>query len=702
MKKILSTVTSVSELYKNYLDGGEPGWFAFVRGEQKFYEWKDAWVEVVFTDWLTISSRTQSFENGIYNVENEAEPTPTVLTGTLKLIVFTDYVGKQVKVVQCADKAYYLVNGDVFLLWSVIPPQQESTPQQKYIPEYAGSLPAVQNIDELYIKYPNGGEFGWYAFSRANKTFAFWDVDIEAWGLLSGGQGGGLQSLVAGSNITINWADPQNPVISAAAGQLTAQQVADQIDAFEEIQSITLNTLVALGGKKKAKTSVFYNFFKIAYDQLYAAATHTHAYSTITGLPTLFSGAWADITGKPTLFSGNYSDLSGKPTIPTIDPNTVIDAEYSDVKSKAESALQTIPTLTTPFVVNLSNNGKFGKLGNGTYNEAIGKTPEEWMRYAALESINPTASVSASGSIPYNSTTGAITVSLSGSSNNPGGTITNMTLSYRRGGGAWVQLYSGAAKGSHTHTVDSLLATDKVSNFSYQLIVTDSLSTTTTVTSNAITPATYSAPSCSVSVSGTRELGNISTLLSGTISQAAQNGVSITSRTLQYSLNNSTWVDIAAGTLTNSISYTHNDSALINATVIYYRIVIVCSTPDGNQTATLSLGSVSFVYKSVFGYDSSATPSLATILAMGNSALTNAKAKTVTATAPSGNYTYYAYCAAAGDLASIIMDDVTPVLGSFTKMTDVTGTNSYGATVTYCIYKSNAPAAFTSNNLVIS
>jgi hypothetical protein len=186
------------------------------------------------------------------------------------------------------------------------------------------------------------------------------------------------------------------------------------------------------------------------------------------------------------------------------------------------------------------------------------------------------------------------------------------------------------------------------------------------------------------------------------VSQTTQNGVSITSRTLQYSLNNATWVDISAGTLTNAISYTHNDAALINATAIYYRIVIVCSTPTGNQTATLALGSVSFVYKSVFGYDASTTPLLATVLAMGNSALTNAKAKTVTATAPAGNYTYYAYCAAAGDLTGIIMDGVTPVIGSFTKMTDVTGVNSYGASVTYRIYKSNAPAAFTSNSLVIS
>ena len=48
------------------------------------------------------------------------------------------------------------------------------------------------------------------------------------------------------------------------------------------------------------------------------------------------------------------------------------------------------------------------------------------------------------------------------------------------------------------------------------------------------------------------------------------------------------------------------------------------------------------------------------------------------------------------------MDGVTPVLASFTKQADITGTNSFGAAVTYRVYKSNAPAAFTNNNLVIT
>lgn len=359
------------------------------------------------------------------------------------------------------------------------------------------------------------------------------------------------------------------------------------------------------------------------------------------------------------------------------------------------------PTLTSDIPVNLSGGRTFGKYATGSVIPATGKTVEEVIRMAALESINPSATVVASGSIAYNATSGSLTIAMTNTINNPGATVAGFVLSYRRGTGAWVQLYSGAAKASHTHDVASLLASDKTSSFSYQLVVTDSLNTSVTVTSNAITPTGYAAPTTNIAVSGTRELGNISTAFSGTISQTAQNGVAITSRKLQYSLNNSVWVDITTFG-SNSINYTHNDAALVNSTIIYYRLSITCDTATGSQTTNLALGSISFVYKNAFGYNASTSPTLATLLAMGNNTLTNGKAKTVTATAPAGNYTYYVYCAAAGDLSGVVMDGVAAVLGAFTKLADITGTNSYGANVTYRVYKSNAPAAFTNNQLVIS
>jgi len=48
------------------------------------------------------------------------------------------------------------------------------------------------------------------------------------------------------------------------------------------------------------------------------------------------------------------------------------------------------------------------------------------------------------------------------------------------------------------------------------------------------------------------------------------------------------------------------------------------------------------------------------------------------------------------------MDGTSPVLGAFTKLTNVTVTNYYGEAVSNIIYKSNAPAAFTNNSLAFS
>lgn len=53
-------------------------------------------------------------------------------------------------------------------------------------------------------------------------------------------------------------------------------------------------------------------------DAGYLKTVPAQTWASITGKPTLFSGAYADLTGKPTLFSGSYNDLTDKPAIPTI------------------------------------------------------------------------------------------------------------------------------------------------------------------------------------------------------------------------------------------------------------------------------------------------------------------------------------------------------------------------------------------------
>lgn len=45
----------------------------------------------------------------------------------------------------------------------------------------------VLHKDDLWIKYPQGGEYGWYAFVMTAATFAYWDIHSKDWKLLSAG-----------------------------------------------------------------------------------------------------------------------------------------------------------------------------------------------------------------------------------------------------------------------------------------------------------------------------------------------------------------------------------------------------------------------------------------------------------------------------------------------------------------------------------
>ena len=104
------------------------------------------------------------------------------------------------------------------------------------------------------------------------------------------------------------------------------------------------------------------------------------------------------------------------------------------------------------------------------------------------------------------------------------------------------------------------------------------------------------------------------------------------------------------------------------------------------------------------GYSTNSVLNLNDILGLSNSTLTNSKSRTIAGvTAGVGNYTYYVYASSAGDLSNCLLDGVEAILGAFTKQVpDVTGTNSYGANVSYRVYKSNSTNAFTNNSLIFS
>lgn len=66
-------------------------------------------------------------------------------------------------------------------------PGLENIPVLKYLKE------PVLRVTDLYINYPNGGEYGWFAWSGEDKGFRYWDIDSRKWELISAGD---LQTLV--------------------------------------------------------------------------------------------------------------------------------------------------------------------------------------------------------------------------------------------------------------------------------------------------------------------------------------------------------------------------------------------------------------------------------------------------------------------------------------------------------------------------
>lgn len=353
-------------------------------------------------------------------------------------------------------------------------------------------------------------------------------------------------------------------------------------------------------------------------------------------------------------------------------------------------------------IVSLSSGKTFGRYRNGETILSSGKTTSQVLQLAIVEPIIPTVLLTTSSSIAFNQTGINNILNASNTINSLNASVQTGYIEWRRGGvGAWTQLTGNTLTGfSFVH---SLTDTNfNTSGFNYRYIVTDTVSATNTG-NLTITPAAYVSPTLSSTSIGTTpaDLGNISGTLSTTINRNSLN-VNLTGYQLQYQTGVS-WVNI--GSLTSisnsphSLNVIHNDSSLRNINSINYRIQVY----DQYQVTTLTMGTRSFLYRNYLGYSPNTSLTLSGIESLISSTLSNSKSRTVTnITAGVGNYTYYCYQAAAGDLTSIIQDGAAPVIGAFTKLSNVTGLNTYGANVTYIVYRSNATNAFTNNTLAFS
>ena len=294
-------------------------------------------------------------------------------------------------------------------------------------------------------------------------------------------------------------------------------------------------------------------------------------------------------------------------------------------------------TYSTDLTVSLTGGRTFGRYASGSTIPATGKTAAEVISLAIAEPITPTVALTSSTSIAFNQTAISNVLNFSHTINSLGATVSSVSLEWRRGGvGSWVVLSTSTTTPStYTH---SLTDTNyNTSAFNYRYVVTDSIGATATATLN-ITPISYSSPSISLTVAAVsstspetntkREKGNINTNLSGTITRNSVNS-DLSSYTLQYSLNNSTWVDIGTAVLigpgTSSITLTnHNDTALFASTTIYYRVKVI----DAYQTYVSSFATggnttVSFLNLIFYGPSSAVPTTSSDIRALGTRIFTD-------------------------------------------------------------------------------
>ena len=282
----------------------------------------------------------------------------------------------------------------------------------------------------------------------------------------------------------------------------------------------------------------------------------------------------------------------------------------------------------TDLTVSLSAGKTFGKYTNGQTIPSLGKTANEVIQMAVVEALAPTVSLTSPSTLQFNQTAVSIVLTYSTTINSlaPAALFTSSIEWRRNNTGPWTLLTTiGNTSGTlppHTFT-DTPFNTDSLN---YRYTVTDTAGGTNQAFLN-FTPV-YVAPSISLTVTGssvtspetssTREKGNVSSILSGTITRNSSL-VNLSTYTLQYQVNGTGgWTNIGSavsiGPGTTSFGPTvHNDAGLKASNSITYRVSVI----DTYQTTTGGNSTVNFGNLIFYGPSASAPTDSAGVRALG-------------------------------------------------------------------------------------
>ena len=245
--------------------------------------------------------------------------------------------------------------------------------------------------------------------------------------------------------------------------------------------------------------------------------------------------------------------------------------------------------------------------------------------------------------------------------------------------------------GRITHSIENNTSNDTIN---YRLTINDSNNQETISLFN-VQFSPYVAETITLSAASTAlEIGTTTKVSLTTVFNNPNSSRPLTSFNLYRSLNGSqftliqNFTNISSGNIYVDLTSTNSGTAA-------YKIV---GQNDLNQQVTSNTVTVRYYAKSYLGYlDIPLTAELIPTLPNGELAV-NGHQRTITnVTAENYKYTYYVYPGTT-PLKEIILNGSSPQLGAFTRLENILTTKN-GIPITYSIYKSNAPGAFTGDKL---
>jgi hypothetical protein len=290
------------------------------------------------------------------------------------------------------------------------------------------------------------------------------------------------------------------------------------------------------------------------------------------------------------------------------------DTELAELTAEAES------TFSSDIVVSLSDDKTLGRYSSGDTIPAKGKTAEEVFNLIAVEPIEPTLTLTSSTTIEFNQTDISNVLSLSYVINSLNATITSALLQYRRStSDSWETISEDITNNlTFTHTLtDSNYNTN---SFYYRYTVVDSTDATSTV-ELTLTPKAYVAPTKTISVTASslnlsiesaliREVGNIASIINGTVTKNSTN-VALVSIKLEVSLNGgsySTILDTTSFTSDGSIPTTNDSTPTSSTTSAIYRLTVTDEYASTTVSSTVTFKNV------IFYGDSSVAPTTSALI----------------------------------------------------------------------------------------